>query len=249
MIGSGGLVYAGSYGTAPLHSPAYKLPIPLDLYQSSSRPLVARDASKITSIAQSYRPTTLRTVNTAQPAPPANHPINTYHNPFYNNLSYKYVQNYPVESVLIRNPQNPYAARPVFKYPGKIKGSLQSTVLQQLSNVQPLQFGQYQTSKPVDFAKPVEGYARPDNKHGYSGIETFKPEVFKLPDSETAPQQVSPHQVKNTQQQPVKSAQQQTVKTAQQQQALGTQKAPLQVNPYSHYTYQDAVFPPSIIGN
>lgn len=237
VVGSGGLVY-GSYGTASLHSPTYKHPLSvMDLYQSSSRPVVARDSAKLTSIAQSYRPTTLRTVQTAQPAPPANQPINSYHNPFVftnNGVSYKYIQNYPGDSVVIRNPQNPYAARPIYKYPNKIKQQqpLQNTVLQQLTNVQPIQFGQYQTSKPLDvFGKPVEGYARPtENKLSQSGTEIFKPEVFKLQDSEPAPQQVS-----------------QQVKTAQQQQVLvGTQKTPL--NLYPQYTYQNPVFPPNILG-
>ncbi|XP_028172886.1 mucin-5AC-like [Ostrinia furnacalis] len=238
VVGSGGLVY-GSYGTASLHAPTYKYPLPvLDLYQSSSRPLATRDSAKLTSIAQSYRPTTLRTVQAAQPAPPANQPINSYHNPFVftnNGVSYKYIQNYPLDSVVIRNPQNPYAARPVFKYSNnKIKQQpLQNTVLQQLNNVQPIQFGQYQTSKPLDvFKKPVEGYARPtENKPNQSGTEIYKPEVYKLQDSEPAPQQVS-----------------QQVKTAQQQQALiGTQKPPH--NPYPHYTYQDPVYPPNILGS
>ncbi|RVE46226.1 hypothetical protein evm_009116, partial [Chilo suppressalis] len=199
VVGSGGLLYAGAYNTAPLHGPSYKIPIDRD-YPSSARPLVARDSAKLTSIAQSYRPTTLRTVSSVAPAPSANQPINSYHNPFAynNNLSYKFIQSFPVENIVIRNPQNPYAARPVYsKYPNKVKQSGLSS-LQQLSNVQPIQFGQYQTGKPL-YGKPVESYVRPTDN---SGTEIFKPEVFKLPDSDTAQQSLS-----------------QTVKTAQQQQA------------------------------
>ncbi|XP_060805715.1 mucin-2-like [Amyelois transitella] len=230
VIGSGGVLY-GTFAGAH-QNPSYKIPVPvLDFYPSSSRPLVARDATKLTSIAQSYRPTTLRTVSAAPPAPPANQPINSYHNPFAlpnNGFTYKYIQNFPLDSVLIRNPQNPYAARPVFsKYPAKIKQPYHNTVLQQLTNIQPIHFGQYQTSKPLDvFGKPVEGYARPTEPSKQShGTEIFKPEVYKLPDSDTASQSLT-----------------QQVKTAQQSFVV-TPKAPA----YSHYAFQDA-FPPSILG-
>ncbi|XP_053614308.1 mucin-2-like [Plodia interpunctella] len=226
VLSSGGVLY-GTFAGAH-QSPAYKIPVPvLDLYPSSSRPLVARDATKLTSIAQSYRPTTLRTVSAAPPAPPANQPINSYHNPFAvpNGYTYKYIQNIPLDSVLIRNPQHPFAARPVFKYPPKIKPSYHNTMLQQLTNIQPIHFGPYPGNKPLEFAKPVEGYARPEGSKQSHGTEVFKPEVYKLSDSDTASQSIS-----------------QQVKTAQQT-FTATPKTPA----YSHYTYQDA-FPPSILG-
>ncbi|KAM3956714.1 uncharacterized protein ACR2FA_009368 [Aphomia sociella] len=234
VLGSGGLYY-GPFGHAPLNGPPYKIPVPvLDLYPSSARPVATRDATKLTSIAQSYRPTTIRTVSAAPQAPPANQPINSYHNPFTlsnNGLTYKYVQNFPVESVLIRNPQNPFAARPVFsKYPTKLSQPFHNSMLQQLTNVQPVYFGQYQTNKPIDvFGKPVEGYVRPTDstKQSHGGTEIYKTEVYKLQDSDTASQSVS----------------QQQVKTAQQQTFIGTPKAP-----YSHYSFKDSVFPPGILG-
>lgn len=231
MVGSNGLVFG--FGTAPLHSHSYKIPV-YDTFQSSARPHPTRDSSKLTTIAQSYRPTTLRTVPAA-PSPAASQPINSYLNPFSlpnNGLThYKFVQNFPVDSVLIRNPHNPYAARPVFtKYPTKFKQQAYQNPLQQLNNVQQLQFGQFPTAKPVDvFGKPVEGYARPDQKKQQSsGTEIFKPEVFKLSDSDTAPQSVS-----------------QQVKTAQQSLAA-TPKVP--VSPYPQYTYQDHVLQSSLLG-
>ncbi|XP_059059607.1 uncharacterized protein LOC131852884 [Achroia grisella] len=229
VLGSGGLLY-GSFGGAPLSGPPYKIPVPvLDLYPSSARPISTRDATKLTSIAQSYRPTTLRTVSSA---PPANQPINSYHNPFVlpnNGLTYKYVQNFPADNILIRNPQNPFAARPVFsKYPTKHNQPFHNSMLQQLTHVQPVYFGQYQ-NKPVDvFGKPVEGYVRPTDpaKQSHGGTEIYKTEVYKLPDSDTASQSVS-----------------QQVKTAQQQSFAATPKTP-----YSHYSFKDSVFPPSILG-
>lgn len=256
VVGSGGLLY-GSFGTAPLHAPQYKIPVPvLDVYQSSARPLASREVAKQTSIAQSYRPTTHRTVPTSQQVP-LHQPINSYHNPFaiqnngllqngglnfQNGLNYyKHVQNYPMDSVLIRNPHNPYAARPVFqKYPQKIKQQpqLQNNVFQQLSSIQPLQFAQYQTSKPLDiFGKPIESYARPtQNKNQQSsGTEIYKQEVYKLPDSDTASQSLS---------QQVKTAQQQNLKV---QQNLGVQNQ--FYNPYGQYSFQGAALPPSILGN
>ncbi|XP_072942424.1 uncharacterized protein [Epargyreus clarus] len=239
VVGSGGLLY-GPLGTAPLHAPSYKLPV-LDLYPSSARPHVARDATKLTTIAQSYRPTTLRTIPAPAPTP-ANQPINSYLNPFAlpnNGLShYKFVQNFPVESVVFRNPHNPYSARPVIqKYQTKPKQQFQNNVYQQLTNIQPIQFGQYPTGKPLDiFGNPVEVYVRPDaaKRPQSADTEIFKPEVFKLPDNEVAPQSVS-----------------QQVKTAQQQTYVGTQKFP--VNPNANYAFQDSIsnyqqFPPSILG-
>lgn len=240
VVGSGGLLY-GSFGTAPLHAQYYKIPVPVIdqyQYQSSTRPLATNDGSKLTSIAQSYRPTTLRTVQ-ASAGPAVNQPINTYHNPFnfQNNgfSNYKFVQNYPVESVLVRNPHNPYGGRPVYsKYPNKQKQNnhAQNVMLQQLTNIQPIQFGQYPTNKPLDiFGKPIESYARPTEakKQQQAGAtEIYKQEFYKLPDSDTAPQSVS----------------QQQVKTAQQQGLVGIPNH----NPYSQYSFQDAVFPPSILG-
>ncbi|XP_030029074.2 proteoglycan 4 [Manduca sexta] len=229
VVGSSGLLY--SFGGAP----AYKIPVPvLDAYQSSARPIATRDATKLTSIAQSYRPTTLRTVPSA---PPANQPINSYHNPFaYNNhqLSYKYVQNIPLDSSLIRNPHNPFAARPAYsKYPNKFKQQAQNNVLQQLTSIQPIHFGQYQTTKPLDiFGKPIETYVRPNEVRKpvhQPTMEIFKPEVFKLPDTDTSAQSVS-----------------QQVKTAQQQSFVGAQSQVF--NPYPQYTFQDAALP-SILGS
>lgn len=268
VLGSGGLLY-GSFGTAPLHAPQYKIPVPvLDGYQSSARPLASRDAAKLTSIAQSYRPTTHRTVPSQAPI---HQPISSYHNPFaaqnhgllqnaglnlqngginhqnggfnfQNGLNYyKHIQNYPLDSVLIRNPHNPYAARPVFpQYPqNKFKQQqqqLQNNALQQLTSIQPLQFGQYQTSKPLDiFGKPVKSYARPtENKNQSGGTEIYKQEVYKLPDSDTASQSVS---------QQVKTAQQQSLGVHQN---LGLQNQIY--NPYGQYAFQDAALNPSILG-
>ncbi|XP_049877258.1 mediator of DNA damage checkpoint protein 1-like [Pectinophora gossypiella] len=229
VVGSGGLVFG--FGTAPLHAP-YKIPVQFDSYPSSARPLTARDATKLTSIAQSYRPTTLRTV-AASPA--ASQPISSYLNPFSlpnNGLThYKYVQNFPVDSVLIRNPHNPYAARPVFAKPYPTKQSYHKQFnLQQIPNLQPIQFN-IPSQKPLDvFAKPVNGYAKPtDTKTAQSGnTEIYKTEVYKLQDSDSSQQQVN----------------QQQVKTAQQ--SLVTPKIP--VSPYPQYQYQDAVLPPGILG-
>ncbi|XP_022814061.1 mucin-3A-like [Spodoptera litura] len=247
VVGSSGMVY-GTYGTAPLHAPHYKIPVPVIdqyQYQSSTRPVAAKDGNKLTSIAQSYRPTTLRTVPAASAIPVINQPINTYHNPFAfqsNGFSnYKFVQNYPVESVLLRNPHIPFNTRQVYsKYPNKVKqNNHQNLMMQQLTNVQPIQFGQYQTTKPLDlFGKPIESYARPTEtkKQQTSGTEIYKQELYKLQDSDTAPQSVS---------QQVKTGPQQ-VKTAQQQGLVGI---PNIVNPYAQYSFQDAVFPPSILGS
>ncbi|CAG9795539.1 unnamed protein product [Diatraea saccharalis] len=270
VVGSGGLAYSGSYNTAPLqHAPSYKVPV-ID-YPSSVRPLATRDSAKLTSIAQSYRPTTLRTVSAAAPAPPANQPINSYHNPFAfnNNLSYKFIQSFPVENIVIRNPQNPYAARPVYtKYQNKVKQTASNMALQQLTNVQPVQFGQYQTGKPIVFGKPIESYVRPtDNKQTYSGIETYKPEVYKLPDSDTAPQSVS-QTVKTAQQQAQQIHRQQQLQQQHhhQQQAHHPQQQQYHQQQHLHhqqtqpqqflietpktpyFTYQDPAFPPSILG-
>ncbi|KAL4703097.1 hypothetical protein ACJJTC_018134 [Scirpophaga incertulas] len=236
VLGSSGHAYGGPYGAASLHAPTYKLPSSLLDYPSSARPLVARDSSKLTSIAQSYRPTTHRTIQVN----PSNQPINSYHNPFYNNLSYKYIQNFPVGDIMIRNPQSPYSARPVYsKYPSKGKPIHQNSVLQQLSNIQPIQFGQYQTSKPVDiFGKPVETYARPaDGKH--------QNEVYKL-DSDAAPQSVSQVKTAQQQQHQHQKPHQQFHQLHPQQYLIATPKTPLA---YPQYGYQDAVFPPSILGS
>ncbi|XP_045777588.1 uncharacterized protein LOC123875663 [Maniola jurtina] len=229
VIGSGGLLY-GSLNTAPLHSP-YKIPVSgLEMYHSSARPLAARDINKLTSIAQSYRPTTLRTVPITSHSLPPNQPINSYLNPFAlpSNLNqYKFLQNYPIDSVIFRNPQHSYSARPVLKNT-KQKSQYHNNILQQLTNVQPIQFGQYNI--PVDMYGKVE-YARPDGKRPQSAeTEIYKPEVYKLPDSDTASQFIS---------QPVKTAQQQTF----------TSKFP--INQYGH-PFQDNVYNiqhfPNILG-
>lgn len=235
VVGNGGLLY-GPFGTAPLHAPGYKIPIPVgDAYQTSSRPQGTKDTTKLTSIAQSYRPTTLRTAPAPSAVPVINQPINTYHNPFnvQNNgfHNFKFIQNFPAQSVLVRNPHNPYIDRPVFsKYPNKVKQNnyLQNAMLQQLTNIQPIQFGQYQTGKPLDvFGKPIDNFVRQNEvkRPQASTIETFKPEVFKL-DNDAAPQSVN-----------------QQVKTVQQ------QALPNFGNPYSQYSYQDALLPPTILGS
>lgn len=235
VVGSSGLIY-GSFGPSQLHSQAYKIPVPvLDIYQSSTRPILAKDSNKLTSIAQSYRPTTLRT---ASPAPPiANQPINSYHNPFVfpNNAytNYRFVQNYPAQSMVIRNPHISYNDRNVYtKYQNKLQqnNNLQNAILQQLSNIQPIQFGQYQSVKPLDiFGKPIETYGRPNDgkKTQSSNIETFKPEVFKL-DNDAAPQSIN-----------------QQVKTAQQHSYSGLSNIG---NPYNQYSFQDSLLPPNILG-
>lgn len=231
VIGSGGLLY-NPLGTSPLHAPSYKIPVPvLDLYPSSSRPLAARDVTKLTSIAQSYKPTTHRTVSVSNHPQPGNQPINSYLNPFAlpNNLNhYKFIQNYPVDSVLIRNP-NAYAARPVLqKQQTKQKPQYHNNILQQLTNVQPIQFGQYSTVKPLDIFTKANAHSRPDGKRPHSAeTEIFKPEVFKLGDTDTASQFLT-----------------QSVKTAQQQ-SYTPSKFP--INQYGH-PFRDTVFPPSILG-
>ncbi|CAB3251107.1 unnamed protein product [Arctia plantaginis] len=237
VVGSSGLFY-GSFGPSQLHSQAYKIPIPvLDIYQSSSRPVLAKDSNKLTSIAQSYRPTTLRTASSAPAVPVANQPINSYYNPFtlQNNAyaNYRFVQNYPSQSMVIRNPYNTYADRNIYtKYQNKLNqnNNLQNAMLQQLTNIQPIQFGQYQSVKPLDiFGKPIETYARPnDGKMTQSSnIETFKPEVFKL-DNDAAPQFIN-----------------QQVKTAQQHSFSGLSNIG---NPYNQYSFQDGRLPPNILG-
>ncbi|CAG9133974.1 unnamed protein product [Plutella xylostella] len=134
-----GLPGYGAFSAAPLHAPSYKYQ---DSYQSSSRPVATRDATKLTSIAQSYRPTTLRTLP-ASSTLPQNQPINSYLNPFSvpnNGLShFKIVQNFPGENVVIRNPHNPYAARPTFsKFPTKqqLNKQFQNNAIQQFNNQQ-----------------------------------------------------------------------------------------------------------------
>ncbi|XP_023947877.2 mucin-3A [Bicyclus anynana] len=215
VVGSGGLLY-GSLNTAPLHAP-YKIPVSgLEMYHSSARPLIARDVNKLTSIAQSYRPTTLRTVPVTSHLPP-NQPINSYLNPFAlpNNLNhYKFLQNYPIDSMLFRNPPQTYSARPV-----KTKQKQQyHNILQQFSNVQPIQYGQYNI--PLDMYGKID-YPRQDTKRPQSAeTEIFKPEVYKLPDSETASQFNA---------KPVKTVQQQTM----------TSKLP--INQYGH-PFQDNVY-------
>lgn len=230
VVGSGGLIY--SFGAAPLHAPAYKIPVPvLDAYQSSSRLNPSRETTKLTSVAQSYKPTTtLRTVSSPQPA---NQPINTYHNQYtLNNLPYKYVQNIPLDNSFIRNPHNPFAARPSYsKYPTKIKQP--NNALQQLTSVQPVHFAQYQTPKPQDiFGKPLDSYGRPieNKKYLSTTMEVFKPEVFKLPDSDTASQSLS-----------------QLVKTAQQQTLVGSPGHAY--NPFQQYTFQNAGLSSGLLGN
>lgn len=204
----------------------------------------------MTANVQQHRPTTTRNLLAG---PPANHqapnqPINSYFNPFAfqnNGLShYKIIQNFPLESVVIRNAHNPYLARPALsKYPTMYKQQLPNTILPQFN----VQFGlpNYPTSRPQDvFSKPVEAYVRPtDNakpkpqNYDPNAPEIFKPEVFKLPlDSDTAPQSLSQQQVKTAQQQ-------------QQQQNLGTLQPP--ANPYQQYQYKEEKFaplPPSILG-
>lgn len=226
VVGSGGIVY--SFG-GPVHAPSYKIPVPVLDYQSSARPLSARDATKLSSIAQSYRPTTLRTVATQSPH--VNQPINSYHNPYVlnNGLSYKYIQNIPLDTSYIRNPHNPFA-RPVFsKYPTKFKQQAQNNALQQLTSLQPNYFGQYQTPKPTDvFGKPINDYVSPNvvKNSQAASMEIFKPEVYKLPDTNTASQSVS-----------------QQVKTAQQQNF-----GPQTFNHFPQYTFQEAALPHSILG-
>lgn len=232
VVGSGGLLYS-PLGTAPLHAPSYKIPL-LDLYPSSARPVTARDVTKLTSIAQSYKPTTLRTVSVPTHGLPVNQPINSYLNPFSlpNNGGnhYKFVQNYPVDSVFLRNQHNSYAARPVLqKQQTKQKQQYHNNILQQLTNIQPIQFGQYSTGKPLDiFGKANDVYPRQDGKRPQSAeTEIFKPQVFKLGDADTPSQFLS-----------------QSVKTAQQQ-SYTPSKYP--INQYGH-PFQDTVFPPSILG-
>ncbi|CAG5030019.1 unnamed protein product [Parnassius apollo] len=224
VVGSSGLLY-GSYGTAPLHAPSYKLPA-YDSYPTSARPITTRDAAKLTSIAQSYRPTTLRTTASVSPG---NHPINSYYNPFAlpNNgpTHFKYVQNFPIDSYFIRNTHNSFGHRPQQKYPSQQQQH--NNLLQQLTSIQPIHFGQYQTPKPQDqFAKPVDSYGRPveGSKKPQTVTEIFKPEVYKLPNSNTA--------------------QKQEVKTAQQQTFAGNN-----VNPLANYAFQDSALPPSILGS
>ncbi|CAH2042633.1 unnamed protein product, partial [Iphiclides podalirius] len=217
VIGSGGLVYS-SFGTAPLHAPSYKLPT-VEYYPSSARPIATRDAAKLTSIAQSYRPTTLRTVSAA-PAAPVNNPINGYLNPFAlpnGGQHFKYVQSHPFDSFLLRN-GNPYAPRPQQKYPAKQKQH------SPLSSIQPVNFGQYQTPRPQELGL-IDSYGRPLDGKRQSATEIFKPEVYKLPDSNTAQQQV--------------------VRTAQQQTFAGVHN----VNPLANYAFQDSPLPPSILGS
>ncbi|XP_041984750.1 general transcriptional corepressor trfA-like [Aricia agestis] len=224
VVGSGGIYY-GPLGTAPLHS-SYKVPL-LDVYQSSMRPIATRDVTKLSSIAQSYRPTTLRTVP-AQTAHPGHQPINSYLNPFAlpnNGLThYKFVPNYQTaESVLIRNPHNQY--RPIQKHQTKQKPQYHNNILQQLTNVQQFQFGAYSTGKPLDlFAAPIE--YKPEKRPASAETEIYKPEVYKISESESSPQ---------------------FVKTAQQQ---GGQK--IAQNPYAQYSFHDLAnfhqFPPSILG-
>lgn len=238
VVGSSGLLY-GSLGTAPLHAPSFKIPVPVltDSYPSSSRPVVSRDVAKLTSIAQSYRPTTLRTVSLPSQTISTSQPVNSYLNPFplqNNGLThYNFVQQFPsFNNVIIRNPHNPYAARPVIqKHPQK-QNQYHSNILQQLTNVMPIQFGQYSTFKPLDVYTNSVDPQRPKKRPNSAETEIFKPEVFKLPDSEIAPQFISPQQVK--------TAQQHTLNT----------KVPL--NPFGVYNFQDQLaslqFPPSIIG-
>ncbi|CAH2089779.1 unnamed protein product [Euphydryas editha] len=232
VVGSGGLLYS-SFGTAPLHAPSYKIPV-IDLYPSSARPVATRDITKLTSIAQSYRPTTLRTVSVPSNTFPANQPINSYLNPFSlpNNgfNQYKFIQNFPPDSYVIRNQHNTYTARPVLqKQQTNQKQQYHNNILQQLTNVQPIQFGQYSTVKPLDlFGKPIEAHSRPDGKRPQSAeTEIFKPEVFELRDTDTAPQYFN---------QQVKTAQQQTYTLPK-----------LPINQYGH-PFKDTVFPPSILG-
>ncbi|GBP27264.1 hypothetical protein EVAR_77278_1 [Eumeta japonica] len=190
VVGAGPPGY-GAFGAAPLHA-AYKIPIPVIDF-SSSRPIVTRDAAKLTSIAQSYRPTTIRTVQVAP-----NQPVNSYLNPFalpHTGIShYKIVQNFPKENLIIRNPHGSFA-RPHQKQKPK---NVFDSILQQ----QQLPFDY----KPHDiFSKPADVYARPAaNKKPVTykdpnAPEVFKPEVFELTDNTAAPQSVQ--QVKTQQQQ------------------------------------------------
>ncbi|CAK1553050.1 unnamed protein product [Leptosia nina] len=224
VVGSSGLLYS-SFGTAPLHAP-YKLPIQ-DYYQSTGRPLATRDVTKLTSIAQSYRPTTLRTIPVSS-NPAQNQPINSYLNPFAlpnNGLGqYKFIQNYPVD---FRNPHNPFL-RPLYqqKLPTKQKQPQQyhNNILQTLTSLQPIHFGQYSTPTPLDIlGNSVQAYARPDAKRPQSG---------GTEGSNDAASQSS-----------------QQVKTAQQQ-ALGSLNIPS--NPYFQYTLQDLAglqqLPASVLG-
>lgn len=234
VVGSSGLLYS-SLGTAPLHAP-YKIPIQ-DYYQSTGRPVATRDVAKLTSIAQAYRPTTLRTV----PVSPAqNQPINSYLNPFAlpsNGVSqYKFVQNYPVDNIF-RNHHNPYLSRPVYQQKQQTKQKLaqqyHNNILQTLTSVQPIHFGQYSTPTPLDIlGNSVQVYARPDGKRPQSGTEIYKQELYKLQDNDAASQSVT-----------------QQVKTAQQQ-AIGSLNIPN--NPYFQYSLQDLAgiqqLPSSLLG-
>ncbi|CAG4947872.1 unnamed protein product [Colias eurytheme] len=244
VVGSEGLLY-GSFGTAPLHAP-YKSPVPIhDYYSSTGRPLAQRDVAKLTSIAQSYRPTTLRTVPVSQGNPAGNQPINSYLNPYAlpNNgfTQYKFVQNYPGDNVFIRNPQNQFLSRPVYqqKFPTKQKQQQQqqyhNNILQSLTSIQPIHFGYYSTPTPVNIlGNPIQIYARPDSKRPQaSGTEIYKQELYKLPNNA---QQVN----QQTNQQGNQQANQQTnqqVKTAQQQAVAATNLQ--SANPYFQYSLQD----------
>ncbi|XP_045537428.1 uncharacterized protein LOC123721776 [Papilio machaon] len=228
VVSSNGLVY-GSFGTAPLHAPQYKLPV-YDLYPSSARPVATRDAAKLTSIAQSYRPTTHRTVS-APPAAPGNQPINSYLNPFAlpnNGLShFKYFQTYPLDSYVVRNSHNQFAQRPQQKHPNKHKQPTNNNLLQQLTSIQPIHFGQYQTQKPLDlYSNPIDSYGRPieGGKRPQTVTEIYKPEVYQLPDT---------------------TSQQQEVKTAQQQTFSGYHS----ISPLANYAFQDSALPSSLLGS
>ncbi|CAH2235295.1 jg5865, partial [Pararge aegeria aegeria] len=228
VIGSGGLLY-GSINTAQLHSP-YKIPASgLEMYHSSARPFTARDVNKLTSIAQSYHPTTLRTVPITSHNLPPNQPINSYLNPFAlpNNLNqYKFLQNYPIDSNIFRNQHHQYSVRPVLK---NTKQKQYHNNIGQISNAQSIQYGQYNI--PLDIYGKID-YPRPDGKRPQSSdTEIYKTEVFKLPDTDTASQFIA---------QPVKTAHQQHTFTSK-----------LPINQYGH-PFQDNVYNmqqfPSILG-
>ncbi|KAJ0173967.1 hypothetical protein K1T71_010113 [Dendrolimus kikuchii] len=232
VISSGGLLY--SFNTAPLHQSGYRIPVPVidpGLDYTSARPLPTRETTKLSSVPQTYKTTTIRTLPSTVP----NQPINSYLNPFALPNSaiahFKYVGNYPVE--LLRNPYNPFIRQVYTKYPNKYKQPIQNLQqYQQLTNVQPIQFGQYQVPKPVDvFAKPVENFVKQDAKKQQNTLmEIFKPEVYQVPVIDTTQKAVT-----------------QQVKTAQQQQSLLGNVVPA-FNAYPHFSFQDALHPPNVLG-
>lgn len=272
VVGSGGLLY--SLNTAPLHQSNYKIPVPvIDSHSSytTTRTIPTRETTKLSSVPQTYRTTTLRTLPVTVP----NQPINSYFNPFALPNSaiahFKYVGNYPIE--LLRNPYAPYVHQAFTKYPNKYKQPVPNVQqYQQLTNIQPIQFNQYQEPKPVyenpveNFDKPLENFGKPLQNLGKplenfgTPVESFgKPtENFGKPiedlgtsnakkQQNTVMEIFKPevYQIPNidTTQRPVI----QQVKTAQQQQSLLGNVIPA-FNAYPHFSFHNALQPPSILG-